>query len=311
MLKLYCSESGILKECSQAKPQDALWIDAIAPSSDEVDLLNRLFKIQYPDVADCLDPNERSRVELDEDYDFVVLRSLLKKAHEMDPAQTMPIGIFVTPDRIITVRIVATFDGKDLLADVKRKPKINDKSDLFLSIVRRANKDIDRYVRPLEGKISLTQKAVFTQEKAELAEDAYTMNSDLILLNTSLLSNFNAVSQIPRTRHLKFSEEQVDFLEDIENDVAQMYDMTTVYREIMSNVLRAYESDIANNLSSIMKILTSISLILMLPTLIASLYGMNIALPFENDPYAFWIVISFTAIAVAILWILFRVKKIF
>jgi len=177
-------------------------------------------------------------------------------------------------------------------------------------LIKRINRDIDMRVRPMEGKISILQKAVLSKQKGEIAQSAYNLNSELILLNTSLLSNYNAISMLTRAKHLMLNEDQVDLLEDLENDVAQMYDMTTIFREIMQNVLRAHESAIANNLSSIMKILTSISLILMLPTLIASLYGMNIDLPFQHDNNAFWIVIALTAVAVSILWMTFRIKKV-
>jgi magnesium transporter len=86
--------------------------------------------------------------------------------------------------------------------------------------------------------------------------------------------------------------------------------MTTIYREIMSNILNAYETAVSNNLSFIMKTLTTISLILILPTLVASLYGMNVDLPFQEDPNAFWFVIGISAVCVVGLWALFRVKRI-
>ena len=309
MLKLYCAADGELQECSQSKLADALWIDAIAPSYEEVALLNKNFKLELQDVADCLDPNERSRIELDENYDLLVLRSLILSAKESGTAQTMPIGIFITPTNIITVRLIATFSGSDILADFKRKLRIQDAGDLFLAMIRKVNRDIDRKVRPMEGQISLLQKAVLSKQRTEIGEKAYNLNNELILLNTSLLSNYNAISMIGRAKHITFNEDQADMLEDLDNDVAQLYDMTTIYREIMQNILRAHESAIANNLSSIMKILTSISLILMLPTLIASLYGMNVDLPLQNDPIAFWVIIAITALAVSFLWLMFKMKK--
>lgn len=309
MLKLYCAADGELLECSQSKLAEALWIDAIAPSHEEVDLLNKTFKLELQDVADCLDPNERSRIESDENYDLLVLRTLIRSARENGAAQTMPIGILVTPTNVITVRLVATFSNSDLQADCKRKMKIQSVGDLFLAIIRKINRDIDRKVRPMEGQISVLQTAVLSKQRGEIGEKAYNLNNELILLNTSLLSNYNTISMIGRARHIAFNEDQLDILEDLENDVAQLYDMTTIYREIMQNILRAHESAIANNLSSIMKILTSISLILMLPTLIASLYGMNVNLPLQNDPMAFWVIVAITALAVSILWLMFKIKK--
>ena len=115
---------------------------------------------------------------------------------------------------------------------------------------------------------------------------------------------------LPKVRNLQMMKEMSDVMDDIENDVAQLYEMTTIYRETMSNLLNAYEFAESNQLSTIMKTLTTISLILILPTLLASLYGMNVHLPFEDDPNAFWIVIALSAVAVVGLWVVFRLKRI-
>jgi magnesium transporter len=312
MLKFYCAEGGELKESDPSRMKDALWIDASAPTPDEVETLHRNLGIQLQDLADSLDPNERSRVEIDEDYDMLVLRSLLAGSKEDDGAQTMPLGIFLVNNKVLTVRLAPTFTSRDLIADYKRKPKLGTREDLFLAILRKINKDIDRRVRPMEAKISHIQKSLLTESKPELTRTSYEFSSDLIVLNTTLMSNYNAISMLTKARHIELNEEQADLLEDIENDAAQLYDMTTLYREIVSNVLRAHESVISNNLSTVMKILTTISLALMLPTLIASLYGMNIGLeglPFYEFSFQFWIIIAITAIAVIILWVIFRFKK--
>jgi len=312
MLKFYCAEGGELKEQDPSRLKDSLWIDASAPTPEEVETLHRALGIQLQDLADSLDPNERSRVEIDEDYDLLVLRSLLIGTKEGEAAQTMPVGIFLVKGKVLTVRIAPTFLAKDLISDYKRRPKLGTMEDLFLAIIRKINRDIDRRVRPMEGQISQIQKSLLTETKGNLTRTAYALSSDLIVLNTTLLSNYNAISMLSKARHIELNEDQADLLEDIENDVAQLYDMTTLYREIISNVLRAHESVISNNLSTVMKILTTISLALMLPTLIASLYGMNMGLeglPFWEYEYQFWIIIAITAIAVLILWVFFRVKR--
>lgn len=111
-------------------------------------------------------------------------------------------------------------------------------------------------------------------------------------------------------KHVSFNQEKMDVVEDVENEVAQLYEMTTIYRDITSNILNAYESAIANNLSTVMKILTTISLCLMLPTLLASLYGMNVELPFQHHALAFVFVIALSGVSVVVLWVLFRIKKV-
>ena len=312
MIRLYRSEAGELRPFESKNLREALWIDAVAPMPEEVDVLSKHFDLDLQDVADCLDPNERSRVEIDEKYDLLVLRSVLTEERNggSERIQTMPIGIFVTKEKVITVRIGATFTYEELTSDLKRKPRLDTKEDLFLALVRKLNRDIERKVRPMERTISSIQERIVTERRTDVAPGAFALSNGLILLNTALLSNLNAMSMLSRAKKLRLNKDQLDLAEDIENDVAQLYEMTTIYREIMSNVLNAYESSIANSLSTVMKTLTTISLILILPMLIASLFSMNVGLPFEDSPHAFWVVVALSAFAVAGLWLMFRLKRI-
>src|SRR4030042_5062605 len=161
MIRLYSAAEGELSPIETKRLKDALWIDAVAPTPEEGELLHKEFKIDLQDVADCLDPNERSRVENEETYDLLVLRSILTEErngdHSSDRIQTMPIGIFITPGRVVTVRIGSTFTYQEITSDLKRKPRIENKEDLFLALIRKVNKDIERRVRPIERRITPPQ----------------------------------------------------------------------------------------------------------------------------------------------------------
>ncbi len=310
MIRLYKSLGVELAPVESARLQDALWIDAIAPTPEEVERIHAEFQIDLQDVADCLDPNERSRVEVEEAYDLLVVRCLLTEERNGNRIQTMPMGIFVTANKIITVRLGQTFTYQEITADQKRKPKLETKEDLFLALIRRVNRDIERKVRPLERTIAHIQETILHEQGRDVAHEAFSLSNGLIVLNTSLLSNLNAISMLARAKHLHFTKEKLDLAEDLENDTAQLYEMTTIYREIMSNILSAYESTISNSLSTVMKTLTTISLILILPMLIASLFSMNVGLPLAESPSAFWMVIGLSAVAVGALWFWFRIKGI-
>lgn len=312
MIGLYCADECVLKPVTSKDMKDALWVDAIAPTPEEVEMLHKAFQIDLQDVADCLDPNERSRVEIEETYDLLVLRSLLTEDRNGSKIQTMPVGIFVTKKSVITVRLGSTFNHEEITSDLKHKPRLDTKEDLFLALVRKVSKDIERRVRPMERTIASLQEEILSAKRDDdTANKAFGLSNGLILLNTALLSNLNAISMLPRAKHLHLTKEKMDIAEDLENDVAQLYEMTTIYREIMSNILNAYESTIANSLSTVMKTLTTISLILFLPMLVVSLFSMNVLLPVgERDPIAFWIVILLSAVAVAVLWVGFRLKRI-
>ena len=310
MIRYYVSENGVLKEVDKNRIKDAVWIDLVAPDPDEAEMLSREFEIDLQDIADCLDPNERSRVEIAEEYDLVVLRNILTDGSDEDKISTIPIGIILTAQNVITIRIGATFAGSEVTADLKRRPPLDTKEDVFVAVIRRVIRDMEHRIRPVERRIAHIQESILTARRRDVAQGAFALSNSMILLNTALLSDINAISMLPKVRNLQMMKEKIDIMEDIENDVAQLYEMTTIYREIMSNILNAYEFAESNQLSTIMKTLTTISLILILPTLLASLYGMNVSLPFEGDPNAFWIVIGLSAVAVAGLWIVFRLKHI-
>lgn len=311
VIGLYCAEECVLKSVEPGKANKALWIDAVAPTPSEVEMLNREFNLDLQDVADCLDPNERSRVEIDENYDLLLLRTILTEDKE-DKISTMPIGIFVTSDKVITVRLGSTFRNEEITSDLRRRPRLDTKEDLLLTIVRRINRDFERRVRTMDRTITDVQEKILAANKPEAVREAFMLSNGLILLNTALLANLNAFSMLARAKHIQLTKERMDIAEDLENDMGQLYEMTTIYREIMSNTLDAFESAVANKLGIIMKTLATVSLILVLPLLISSLFSMNVGLPFgdKENPINFWIVIGISAAGVASLWAFFRVKGI-
>ncbi len=310
MIGMYCAKECELRPVDPSKAKEALWIDAVAPTPTEVEMLNREYHLDLQDVADSLDPNERSRVEVDEHYDLLLLRSLLREENK-DRMSTMPIGIFVTNDKVITVRLGSTFDNEEITADLRRKPRLDTKEDLLLTIVRRINRDVERRVRIMDQTISEVQEKILAANKPEAVREAFMLSNGLILLNTALLANLNAFSMLARAKHIHFTKDRLDIAEDLENDMGQLYEMTTIYREIMGNTLDAFESAGANRLNMVMKTLATVSLILVLPLLISSLFSMNVGLPFgKEDPLGFWGVIGISALGVAALWTFFRIKGI-
>jgi len=315
VIRLYRAEGGELKVVESGDIQDAMWIDAVAPTPEEVESLHKRFRLDLQDVADCLDPNERSRIEIEEHYDLLVLRSLLAGEQNGGKAiqrvQTMPIGIFMVKDRVITVRLVSNFSHQDLTSDLKRKSKIDTKEDLLLQIMRKVNRDTERLIRPMERTMTYIQQGIIAPRRSEVASTAFVLSNNLVVLNMGLLANLNAMSMLPKAKHFKLNKEQLDIVEDLEDDVAQLYEMTTIYREVMANLLAAYESALANNLQKVMKTLTTISLILFIPIMLTALFSMNLPLPLtHDDPFSFWIVIIMSAVFVLGLWIVFRIKQI-
>jgi len=309
MLTAYALPSQeVSQEYASEHIEDAVWVDAVDPTDDEISTLQKKFGIFSDDIIDCLDKNERSRFDSEEEYMMLILRVLAKDDDPTDLKYPMePVGFFLTRKNLITVHSNRVTLPRDPTSDLrKRKTYPKSKEELLYALIRRFNRDIERCVRNLEIKIEAIQSLILKSIKTEVINDAFTLNNSLILLNTSILSNANAINAMRKNRLICGDAEMAEIIEDIEIDTKQLYEMTNIHRELVSNTLDAYSTTISNNLNHVMKLIASLSLILMLPTLIASLYGMNVKLPFQDSPDAFMFVIGMSLFSSAILWIAFR-----
>ncbi len=306
MLQAYAlpSQDGAM----QVSIDDAAWIDVVEPTEEELATLQKNFGIYPDDVLDCLDNNERARFEVEDDYMMLILRVLARDDDPNDMKYPMePVGLFLTRKCLVTVHSSRVVLPCDPMCDLrKRKTLPKTKEELLYSQMRRFNRDLERCVRSLELKIETIQNNVLKSIKNDVINDAFTLNNSLIFFNTSILSNANAINAMRKNRYICGDTDMADVIEDIEIDTKQLYEMTNIHRELVSNTLDAYSSTISNNLNNVMKLIASLSLILMLPTLIASLFGMNVGLPLQELPNPFWFVIGISLFSVGMLWIALR-----
>ncbi|BBO73500.1 magnesium transporter CorA [Desulfosarcina widdelii] len=285
-------------------------INVVNPGKEELEKLTVEMRIPSDFLTDPMDIDERSRIETENGFLLIVLR--LPKYNEGSdvPFTTFPAGIVLTKDD--TIVFVSSSDIMDILnlsdnrlkgvADGKRSSVI---LHIFLKtalLYLRYLKEINRKYGEIEHEL---QKSLKNKELIKLLN----IEKSLVFFMTSLKSNELMMERLMKTELLKLTADDKDRLEDVLIENRQAIETANIYSNILSGMMDAFASVISNNLNVVMKILTSITVILMIPTLAASIYGMNIELPFQHLPHAFYIITGTSFCALLLCAVIFKINK--
>jgi magnesium transporter len=263
------------------------WVHVSAPTPIEVQTLQREHGIPADVIQDILDPDERSRSERDNGYHLIILRIPAHDPQGEVPYYTLPLGIVLLPKLIITICARENELVEDISANRVRNLCLTDRLSFVLRLMLRATNSYLRYLKELNRKSAQIEHDLRVSVKN--VELVYLLNLEksLVYFTTSLKSNELLTDKLQKSLFVNLDEARSDLLEDVVTEGKQAIEMANIYSNILSGMMDAFASVISNNLNVVMKRLTAISLILMIPTLIASLYGMNVALPFQHSALAF------------------------
>lgn len=267
------------------------WVNAIDPAPDEMEkLVNWGMEMDY--INYCLDQDEMPRLERDEDYTFILLRIPMHQPDSDIPYNTVPLGIMILGNKIITVCRYDSDIFKALTNGKHRYMKTGKRYRLTLYIfletaARYLNllREINRATELVEDRL---QKSTQNRELLELLK----YQKSLTYFATALRSNEVMMERVQKTQLFNYYEEDQDLLEDVLTENQQAIQMTSINTEILSSMMDAFASIISNNLNVVMKALAALTIILNVPTIVASFYGMNVNLPGEGHPFAFLTVIG-------------------
>jgi magnesium transporter len=259
--------------------------------------------ITYP-----LDLDERPRTEKEAGATLLLLRTPYYQGETQDiPYTTIPLGIILCNDFIITISKYE-IPLLDSVAQKGRYFSTNKRNQFILNILLAIANEYLAAVRTINKKTDLIedelQKSIRNKEVLELLK----YQKSLELLSTALKSNELVFEKLQRIRFFKEFPEDSDLLEDVITENQQAIEMTNIASNLLSQMMDAFASIISNNQNQVIKILTSVTIILSLPTLISSFFGMNVALPFQTNTDAFsWVgLISLSIMGIAV--ILFKWK---
>lgn len=312
MIQVYKHNNGHLENnISLVSAEKGSWIDVVNPDSEDLQLVSMVTEIPTDVLKTALDTEERSHVELEDNYIFVVIN--IPIILETDSYDTLPLGIFITPDFIITLCIQETevmrafTENKYPLFYTFKKTRflfqiLYRSATLFLKYLMQINHRTDDIEDILRH--SMRNKEFFL-----LLE----LQKSLTYFTSALRGNGIVMERLMRLRRntslhhlLKMYEEDEDLLEDVIIENKQAIEMVEMYSNIIMSMSDTFASIISNNLNIVMKFLASITIILAVPTIIFSFWGINVPLPFANNVMGFVYVIAiafFCALcAVFMLW---------
>ena len=294
------------------KPENGTWVNLVPPFKEEEFIeLGEKLEIPIEFLRDSLDIDERPRYEIDDNVRFIVIKTPAENNSFNDSDAfyiTIPICIILTHNQIVTVN---SFDNgaikKFLNSFQKRHP--DKRSMMVLKIFEKVVQNFMEYLKEVNQKRNLYEQKLYVSNRNEELLNLMRIQKSLVYFVTALRSNELLMMKMERTNFLLLTDEEREFLTDLIVDTSQALEMANIYTNILSSTLDAYASIISNNLNNVMKLLTSITIILSLPALVTGIYGMNVDIPYAKSPHAFYIpVIISLGISIIISWYFMKKK---
>lgn len=312
MLKIYNTdvETNKFEEINEFKKGS--WINLVNPSEAEIKKVCESIKIQDDFIKYSLDTEEKSRIEIEEDDGtifFIVDVPTIEKENDEVVHSTVPLGMIVVRDDFF---ITVSLRTNSIISEMERlktkHPTTYKKSRMILQIFYKNSELFLQELKKINKEKEVAEKALNNSMKNRELLKMLSLEKSLVYITTSLKSNELVMEKTLRGKIIKLYEEDEDILEDAIVENRQAIEMAKIYSDILSGTMDAYASIISNNLNIVMKILTSLTIILSIPTILGSFWGMNVRVPLQDNPFGFYIVVGLSAIIAIIAFIAFRKK---
>lgn len=318
MLKITKTTESQLIELTPDRIEVGAWINLVRPSADELNAVEAITEAPQDFIRSALDPEESSRIEIEDNHILVLINVPINHDSHVYEYDTIPLGIIITPDYIVTIcqeyndviqnfsetrfRYFSTFKRTRLLFQILYRSAM-----LFLKDLRQMTRRSDQIEQDL-------RKSMKNEELFQLLD----LQKGLTYYSMSLRSNKVVVERLlrlcsnPQVSHIiKFREEDEELLDDVRVEYDQAIEMAQIQTDVLAGMMDAFASVISNNLNIVMKFLASITIVMAIPTMIASFFGMNVPVPWEGHPLGF-IFVGFIAVlmTIAAIWVLWK-KRLF
>lgn len=312
MLNIYLtSADGQFQTINEVKK--GCWINLVRPTQEEIEQVVSQTGIPYDFIRDPLDDDERSRIEKEDQFVLTIVDIPVSVADEKDSAlyDTIPLGMIVADNCFVTVcleenPIISQFVQNRMKGFFTYK-----KTRFMLQILYVMALYYLRYLRQINRRTNEIERELHESMKNKELYSLLSIEKTLVYFLTSLKSNNIVLEKILKTNYLKMYEDDTDLLEDVITEIKQAVEMAEIYSNILSGQMDAFASITSNNVNVVMKFLTAITIVISLPTMIASFYGMNVDIPGQNIPHAFLVPLLLSIFIAVITVVLFWRKKYF
>ena len=311
MIKQYRTDDSILHEISDY--EDGCWIQMIKPSIAESQQIAAEFDIDIADVRAALDDEESSRIELEDGYTLILVDIPAREVrNERDTYTTIPLGIILCDEVIITVcaedTSVLQYFTEHRVRDFSTKKRMR----FIYQIMMQASSLYQTNLRIIDKRRQEIEEKISDNNRDPDLIGMHELESTLVYFATSLRANGVVLDRLSRYTRLKQYPEDRELLDDVIVENKQAIEMTSIYRDIINGTSELLSTIINNRLNSTMKFLTSITLVMAIPTIISGLFGMNVStdwMPFSRMPYGFGIICVLTLIICIVAFFVLRKRK--
>lgn len=280
--------------------QKGNWINLVAPSEEEIKTVCENVQIKEDFIRYALDYEEKARIDIEDEDNtilFIIDVPVLEKEGDTFIYSTMPIGIiFVRDDYFITVSIKKNEIIQNLNPNQRKNLTTYKKSRFLLQILYENSSLYLNLLKKINKETEIAESVLKTSMKNKELLKLLSLEKSLVYFTTSLKANELVMEKTMRGKIIKLYEEDEDILEDAIIENKQAIEMAKIYSDILNGTMDTYASIISNNLNGVMKFLTSITIILAIPTMVASYWGMNVPVPMQNSPWGFLVIIAFSII---------------
>jgi magnesium transporter len=271
------------------KPTTGSWVNILPPlRQEEFSELSTTLDIPIDFLKDSLDIDERSRYEADDNVKLIVIKTPTENNsfNESDAFYiTIPICIILTSGQIVTVNSFENEAIKKFLNSFQNRHP-DKKNMMVLKIFEKVTTNFQEHLKEINQRRNALEQKLYDSNRNEELFQLMRIQKSLVYFVTALRSNELLMMKLARTNFLNLDEDEKDFLDDLVIETSQALETANTYTNILSSTLDAFASIISNNQNEVLKRLT---IFLSVPVLIASIYGMNVPLPFQQSTHAFWI----------------------
>ncbi len=299
MKRIFKTVDDHLIECTTL--EKGSWVHLQNPTREEVEGLTTRFHLDPTFLPAALDEEESARIDYDPDKQQTLILVDIPYVETEGSGyvySTIPLGIVLCDEVIITVCTRDTPIISDFTEERIRNFWTFKRARFILQLLHRNAGRFLSYLKQIDKASLIVQEKLEKASRNQELLQMMKLEKSLVYFNTSLKGNALVLERLMRQDVIKRYPEDTDLLEDVIIENKQAIEMCSIYRDIMSNTTEAFASVISNNLNITMKTLTSLTVLLSVPTIIASLWGMNVPVPFQDSPWGFWLLVGLTVLVV-------------
>ena len=309
MKRIYLTVEDHLNEINTF--EKGCWVHLQNPTREEIDGINARFALDPTYIQSALDEEESARIERDGDQTLIIVDTPAMERDETGVVySTLPMGIIVTEKHIVTVCLKETSVVRDLQDGLVKDVRTQQRTRFILNILLLVAKRYLQYLKQIDKTYNYMERQLYKSQRNKELIQLLDLEKSLVYFNTSLKANEVTLEKILRGRIVTLYEEDHDLLEDVLIEVRQAIEMAQIYSSIISGMMDAFASVISNNLNVIMKVLTSITILMTVPNIIFGYFGMNITGGLPLDQF-WWVPLLMSVAIIVVLAIILKKKDLF